>query len=249
MDAAPGRPRSPVAVVSGGSSGIGRAFVAQLVRDGYGVVALGRDADKLSRLAAAFPGVHTERCDVSDRAAVFALAGRITQEYGAIELLVSNAGGLRELAFATADLDSADLTSELRTNLEGAIFMTAAFLPALRKGNGGAIVFVTSGYALAPAQRAPLYSASKAGLRSFSKALRRQLQPLGITVTEVAPPVVDTPAVAHRHVGKLSPEAVVRQTLNAVRAGRPFVYPGRTRFLPLLLRLFPAFAESLVART
>lgn len=239
----------PVAVVSGGSSGIGRAFVAQLVDEGYRVVALGRDVGKLRRLVEEFPGVRTEVCDVSDRAAVFALAPKLTDEYGAVHVLVSNAGGLRELDFTTAALDTADLTSELRINLEGAIHLTAAFLPALRKAGKSAIVFVTSGYALAPAQRAPLYSASKAGLRSFSKALRRQLRPLGISVTEVAPPVVDTPAVAHRQVGKLPPEAVVRQTLAAARAGRPYVYPGQTRFLPLLLRLFPALAESIVARS
>lgn len=240
---------APVAVVSGGSSGIGRAFVAQLVGEGYRVIALGRDTEKLKRLAAELPGVQAETCDVSDRAAVFALARRIQQQDGAVQLLVSNAGGLRELDFATADLEAADLSSELRINLEGAITLTAAFLPALRELRGGAIVFVTSGYALAPAQRAPLYSASKAGLRSFSKALRRQLQPLGISVTEVAPPVVNTPAVAHREVGKLSPEVVVRQALAAARAGRPYVYPGQARFLPLLLRLFPALAESMVART
>jgi len=240
---------APVAVVSGGSSGIGRAFVAQLVGEGYRVIALGRDTEKLKRLAAELPGVQAEACDVSGRAAVFTLAHRIRQQYGAVQLLVSNAGGLRELDFVTADLEAADLSSELRVNLEGAIHMTAAFLPALRQAPNSAIIFVTSGYALAPAQRAPLYSASKAGLRSFSKALRRQLQPLGITVTEVAPPVVDTPAVAHRAVGKLSPEVVVRQALEAARAGRPYVYPGQTRFLPLLLRLFPTLAESMVART
>lgn len=223
--------------------------MAQLVRENYRVVALARDSGKLGRLGAEFPGVQTEVCDVSERAAVFALARRITDQYGAVQLLVSNAGGLRELDFATADLEAADLTSELRINLEGAIHLTAAFLPALRQAPNSAIVFVTSGYALAPSQRAPLYSASKAALRSFSKALRRQLQPLGITVTEVAPPVVDTPAVAHREVGKLAPEAVVRKTLSAVRAGRPYVYPGQTRFLPLLLRLFPNLAESLVAKS
>jgi uncharacterized oxidoreductase len=240
---------SPVAVVSGGSSGIGRAFVAQLVRENYRVVALGRDAAKLQRLAAELAGVQTEACDVSDRAAVFALARRIAQQHGAVQLLISNAGGLRELDFTRANLETADLSSELRINLEGAIHMTAAFLPALRAAPRAAIVFVTSGYALAPATRAPLYSASKAGLRSFSKALRRQLQPLGITVTEVAPPVVDTPAVAHREVGKLSPGTVVHQTLDAVRAGRSCVYPGQARFLPLLLRLFPSLAESLVAKS
>lgn len=239
----------PVAVVSGGSSGIGRAFVTQLQKDGFRVIAFGRDESKLQRLAAEVPGVVCETCDVADRTAVFALGKRVLEKYGVVDLLISNAGGAGEISFADADLGSADLTSQLRINLEGAIYLTAAFLPAVRKSRKGAIVFVTSGYALAPATRVPLYSAAKAGLRSFSKALRRQLEPLNITVTEVAPPVVDTPAVAHRQVSKIPAEPVVRQTLEAVRAGRPYVYPGQVRWLPLMLRIAPALAESIVAKT
>ena len=108
---------------------------------------------------------------------------------------------------------------------------------------------VTSGYALAPATRAPLYSAAKAGLRSFVKALRRQLAPCGILVTEVAPAVVDTPSVAHRTVSKMPADRVVLESLAAVAKGRPEVYPGSARWLPLLLRLAPRLTERFVART
>jgi uncharacterized oxidoreductase len=79
-------------------------------------------------------------------------------------------------------------------------------LPGLRRAGKASIVIVSSGYALAPATRAPICSAAKAALHSLSKSLRRQLAPLNISVTEVAPHLVDTPAVAHRPGAKMSPD-------------------------------------------
>src|SRR5208283_3521295 len=100
-------------------------------------------------------------------------------------------------------------------NLDGAIHLISGFLPGLKRAARASIVIVSSGYGLAPSTRAPIYSASKAALHSLSKSLRRQLAPLNISVTEVAPPVVDTPAVVHRDVAKMSAKVVAEQTLAA----------------------------------
>lgn len=237
------------AVVTGGSSGIGRAFVAELHRTGWQVVTCGRDASKLAALEKAYPGIRTHVCDVSDKASVMAFADAVLAAHPEVRLLVNNAGGLREIDFNRPDLLAQDLTQELRANLEGAIHMTASFLPALRAAAPANIIMMSSGYGLAPATRAPLYSASKAGLRSFTKALRRQLAGQGITITDVAPPAVDTPATAHYQADKLTPEHVVKVALNAAKAGRSEVYPGKARWLPLLLRLAPQVAERLVSKT
>ena len=110
-------------------------------------------------------------------------------------------------------------------------------------------VFTALGDAPTPATRAPLYSASKAALHSLSKSLRRQLAPLGISVTELLPPVVDTPSVAHRKVAKLDPDSVAREALRGAARKAEEVRPGAVRFLPLLLRLAPRLAEAIVART
>jgi uncharacterized oxidoreductase len=241
--------RWPVAVVSGGSSGIGKAFVAALRARGDTVVTCGRDPAKLRQLEAEYPGVECHAVDVSDAAAMRAFSGQVLAAHPEIDLLISNAGGLREIDFADAALQSLDLTEEIRSNLEGAIHLISGFLPGLRRAGRASIIIVTSGYALAPATRAPIYSASKAALHSLSKSLRRQLAPLNITVTEVAPPVVDTPAVAHRKVAKIPASEVVEQTLSAAARGATEVYPGQARFLPLLLRLAPSFAENLVAKS
>lgn len=239
----------PVAVVSGGSSGIGLAFVAALHRRGYAVATCGRDAAKLQRLGADYPGVEGHVADVSDPMAMRRFASSVLSAHPTIDLLVSNAGGLREINFAGGDLHDLDLTAEVRSNLDGAIYLVRDFLPGLRRGGKASIIIVSSGYALAPSTRAPIYSASKAALHSLSKSLRRQLAPLGISVTEIVPPVVDTPAVAHRQVPKMAAERVVELALAAASKGASEVYPGQARWLPLLLRIAPSFAEAMVART
>lgn len=237
------------AVVSGGSSGIGKAFVSQLHREGWQVFACGRDENKLRALEREFPGVIVEVCDVVDRMAVRAFAARVLGSVPGIDLLVSNAGGAHEVDFTCANLADVDLGADLNGNTLGAIHFIAEFLPALRARAGASILIVSSGYALAPATRAPLYSAAKAALHSLSKSLRRQLAPLGITVTELLPPVVDTPSVAHRQVKKLSAESVAARALEGTRRGAREVRPGAVRFLPLLLRLLPGVVEDIVART
>jgi uncharacterized oxidoreductase len=223
--------------------------VVSLHRSGWRVVTCGRDADKLCQLAQAIPGIHTYPCDVSDKTSVAAFVAWATSAFPDIKLLVNNAGGMRELDFTQAGLLSQDLTQEIRSNLDGVINMTAGFLPALCASRPSHIIMVSSGYGLVPSTRAPVYSASKAGLRSFTKALRRQMKGQGVAITDVAPPAVDTPAAAGYLGNKISPEQVVEMTLVAAWRGQEEVYPGETRWLPLMMRLAPRWIENLVAKT
>ncbi len=240
---------APVAIVSGGSSGIGRAFVAALIARGYLVVTCGRDPAKLRQLESDYPGVEAFAVDVSDAEAMRHFATEVLARHPVVDLLISNAGGLREIDFTSDALSSLDLTAEIRVNLEGAVHLISGFLPGLRRADRASIIIVSSGYALAPSARAPIYSASKAALHSLSKSLRRQLSPLNIGVTEVAPPVVDKPAVAHPKVAKIPASEVVEQTLAATAKGVKEVYPGPARWLPLMLRLAPSLIETIVAKT
>src|SRR5271165_6133960 len=102
----------PVAVVSGGSSGIGKAFVTALRARSYAVVTCGRDPRKLSQLEAEYPGVECHAVDVSDAAAMRAFSAEVLAAHPRIDLLISNAGGLREIDFTREDLQDLDLTAE-----------------------------------------------------------------------------------------------------------------------------------------
>ena len=108
---------------------------------------------------------------------------------------------------------------------------------------------ISSGYALLPATRAPTYSASKAGLHSFTMAMRRQLAGVGIRVVEVLPPLVDTPATSAARGPKMSADALVGRALSDIAKGRDESLPGMVGLLPIMMRLAPSFIARRVAET
>jgi uncharacterized oxidoreductase len=239
--------RDRVAVVTGGSYGIGRDFVAELSRRGYRTIVCARDSQKLAQLELEFPGVETIVCDMSDLDSVAHFADTILQKTPAIDLLVSNAGRASEYDLKADDLSGIDVAGEININLAGPLKLILALLPALKKRPGSGIIVVTSGYALVPYPRMPIYSATKAGLRSFTKSLRREMKPFGVHVLELAPPLVDTPAVQHKKGRKISSAEVVRQALRGLDDKREEVLPGQARLLPMLLRLAPRLTENMIA--
>lgn len=237
-----------VALVTGGTSGIGLAFVRRLSAAGAEVRFCARDAGKVERVAAETKSVgHV--CDVGSSPDVARLADGISEADGRLDLLVANVGGLIDLDFTQAPLDETALREQIDLNLTAPVLNVNRFLPLLRKSADPAIIMVGSGFGWSAAGRAPLYSAGKAGVRSFVKALRFQLAPLGFQVIEVVPPVVDTPATRDSTAKKVQPSAVAQAALDAVGKRRSTVFVGQTRALPWLLRLTPGVAERITGRS
>ncbi len=234
-------------LVTGGTSGIGLALAEAFLREGASVAVCGRSRTKVQAFRAGHPGALAVACDVTDPGARVRLMGNVADRFGRLDILVNNAGRLVERDFAGEPPNSEDIAAEFHLNLVAPVQLTAQALsrwPCL-----GALVFISSGYALVSPRRAPTYGAAKAGLHGFADGLRRQLEPRGIHVLEVLPPVVDTPATAHRAVRKISPEAVAEATLDALAGRRSLALVGATRLLPTLLRLAPETAKRLVSRT
>jgi uncharacterized oxidoreductase len=233
-------------LVTGGTSGIGLALARALVRAQARVAVCARSRAGLDAFAAEQPGAVALQADVTDRASQARLLAAVEDRLGGLDVLVSNAGVLVEHDFMHEDVDPAAVAAEIDVNLTAPIQVAAAALA--RFPRLGALVFVSSGYALVAPRRAPTYGAAKAGLHAFAKALRRQAGARGVHVLEVLPPVVDTPSTAHRDVRKVSPESVAEATLRALAAGRDEALVGEVRFLPGLLRLAPRWVEAIVAR-
>ncbi|MBA4761823.1 SDR family NAD(P)-dependent oxidoreductase [Sphingomonas sp.] len=244
-----GAAKRRVCLVTGGTSGIGRAFVDALHRRGDDVRFCARSPDAVAAVEAALPGSTGYVCDVTDDVALAAMTDLIAIDAGRLDLLVANAGRLVEMNFNAAPLDPALIEADIALNLVSPILTINRCLPLLLRGEHSAIVLTGSGFGWSPTARAPLYSGAKAGVRMFAKALGAQLAPAGVTVTELVPPPVDTPAVAHRNVAKLSPEHVVAATLRGVERGRRAVFPGHARFLPLGLRLVPQLIERMTLKS
>ena len=184
----------PVAVVTGGSSGIGRATAEHLVASGYRVLICARGAERLEETA---NDLGTDRvawhaCDVGDEGAAEETVAVAIERFGRLDGLVCAAGVIGSFK-PIAELTPADWTEVLDVNLMGPILFTKAAAPALREGGGGAVVIVSSVNALQAEPVMAPYGVAKAGLVNFAMYAALELAPAGIRVNCVAPGWVMTP--------------------------------------------------------
>lgn len=178
------------AVITGASSGIGRAIVEQFVAEGAKVFAFARNTAALDALAAAHPEqVVAISGDVTSEQDLKRLVDTVVQRAGAIDLLVPNAGIARVAGFQ--DSTPAAFSEQFAVNLFGAAETARLFVPHIRKG--GSIQFITTFLTQVGFPGLAIYSASKAALKSLSQTLAAELAPQGIRVNSIAPGPIATP--------------------------------------------------------
>lgn len=182
-DAGKGR-RTMQALVTGATSGIGRAIALALHKSGHEVVALGRQQAALEDLRA--EGLVTRAVDLADRAAIaHALTGLEP------EVLVNNAGMMPRLA-AFCDLTEIEIDQALAVNLGAVLSVTRAVAPGMRARGRGHIFFTGSTAGHAPFANLAVYCATKAAVGGFAQALRLDMAPHGVRVTEIVAGRVET---------------------------------------------------------
>lgn len=181
----------PLAVVSGGTRGIGLTLTTRLVKLGYRVVALYRgDADAAARLVAEHGDrVAAERVDVADPAAVTAWAERLLAAHGTPAVLVNNAGVNVDRPFL--EMTEEDWSTVLDTNLSGPFRLTKALAPAMLAAGSGNVVNVGATTGIRPRLNGVNYCASKAGLLQLTKCLALELAP-AVRVNCLIPGMTDT---------------------------------------------------------
>lgn len=177
-------------LVTGGGSGIGRALARRWHAQGNRVIVAGRRRGALEDTIGGRDNMEAMALDIDDPAAIRDFAQRLLAGHPDLNMLVNNAGIMRDEELARAR-DLADAEAMITTNLLGPIRLTDALVDHLVSRPDAAIVNITSGLAFVPLKRAPTYSATKAALRSYTIALRRQLAGR-VEVIEVAPPAVRT---------------------------------------------------------
>ncbi len=177
-------------LITGGGSGIGRGLAEAFHALGNQVVISGRTQKSLDEVTAANPGMKSLTLDVADAEAVKQFANRVIADFPKLNVLVNNAGIMRnENLLENSERQLADAEATVTTNLLGPIRLTAAVLPHLRKQAQAAVINVTSGLAYVPLAMTPTYSATKAAIHSYTESLRYQLKDTSIEVKELIPPV------------------------------------------------------------
>ncbi len=165
-----------VVLVTGGSAGIGRELVRQMAGKGARVIVTGRDKARLDEVAAAHPDIVTYRVDFSNRDAVDQFIAAVSAAHPDLSLVINNAGVQTEMDLVNAVARLQEVREEIAVNFDAVVSLTIGLLPVVAARGGGAIVNVTSGLAIAPKEASPVYCAAKAGIRSFTKAMRYQCE-------------------------------------------------------------------------
>jgi 3-oxoacyl-[acyl-carrier protein] reductase len=209
-----------VAIVTGGSCGIGAATARRLAADGAQVVLnyshTAAAADEVVRQMRNTGGeAISVQADVSDRAEVQKLVDRAVEEYGAIDILVNNAGVITPAALA--DITDDHLDRQFDVNVRGALYATQAAAPAFR--DGGRVVNVSSIATEAPPPGLAVYTATKAALEALTRTFAAELGPQRVTVNAVSPGTTDTEMYESLGSPEFEQQAVARTPLG--RLGRP----------------------------
>jgi 3-dehydrosphinganine reductase len=255
------------ALVTGGSSGIGRALALALVRQGAHVAILARGYERLAAVQreleqVARPGqrVTAAVADVADAEETQRAVASCAAALGGLDLLVNDAG--IALARRASDTSLADYRRVLEVDFLGAVHVSQAAMPHLLAAGSAALVNVSSLVALLPIAGYAAYAPAKAALTAWSEVMRQELAPRSIRVTVVFPPDTDTPQLAEENrekppetralaggAGLLSAEAVADSILRGVARGKATIVPGASaRVVATLARLFPRFVRRVIDR-
>jgi NAD(P)-dependent dehydrogenase (short-subunit alcohol dehydrogenase family) len=239
-----------VALVTGAGSGIGRATAVALAREGARVVAIDVDESRVESIAAQLASrcALARRVDVGDRAQMRALAQEVHERFGALGILVNNAGVAHAGGMLETPLEDWDWT--VGVNLWGVIHGCHFFVPRMvERGEGGHVVNVASAFGLFAAPHVSPYCTTKFAVVGLTESLRAELAPHRIGVSVICPGVIATDIIARgrfcdesmrgptaEHFARRGrgPDSVARAIVRAIRRDTPVVPVGAEAWLAYL---------------
>lgn len=210
-----------VALVTGGTSGIGEATAVRLAAEGARVAIVGRDSERGNALAERIGTEGGEavfvEADVTQENEVSAMVDAVMSRFGGIDVLVNNAGIINFGTVITADIDEWDAL--MATNVRSVFLVSRSALPHMIAGGGGSVVNLGSNLGLVGTRGAAAYATSKGAIVQLTKAMALDHVADGIRVNCVCPGTIDTPLVQRQRVGRT--EEQLRQSDARLRERHP----------------------------
>ncbi|MBA3863256.1 MAG: acetoacetyl-CoA reductase [Erythrobacter sp.] len=201
-----------VAIVTGGTRGIGAAICKRLQRQGHTVIANYAGNEEKARAFTAETGIPAYKWDVGDHEAAMAGCAQVAADHGPVDIVVNNAGITRDGTLHRMSFD--DWNDVMRINLGGCFNMAKATFPGMRERGWGRIVNIGSINGQAGQYGQVNYAAAKSGIHGFTKALAQEGAKFGVTVNAIAPGYIDTDMVA------AVPPAVLEKIVAKIPVGR-----------------------------
>lgn len=238
-------------LITGGSAGIGLALATELLEKNNTVIICGRDGKKLAAAKQSNPKLHTLICDVADEVSVASMIAEVTQKHSALNVVINNAGLMHIHDVANNTLALAHQKNEILTNVFGVIALCDGLIPHLKKQKNSAIINISSGLAYMPFLAAPVYTATKAAVHSYSQSIRQALKGTSIKVIEALPPMVDTnmsKGLEMEGMSKLSPEKLASIIIKNINKGKLEIRPGASAMMIPMYKLFPWMINAVMGK-
>ncbi len=249
--------KDKVVLITGASSGIGRATAIQFAKRGARIVLVARNKEKLIQIEQELKKFNIStlvcECDISNKSQVKKISERIFEKFESVDILVNNAGFA--IYGSVSDLTIEDIESQMATNYFGMVYCTKIFLPSMIKKNSGHIVNVASVAASFGLPGIASYCASKFAMLGFSEGLKHELKGTRVGVTVVSPIMVRTNFFDHPSFEKmpkysptsLSAETVAKAVLKASNSPRlEIIVPPIVRIAVWLKNTFPYIINPIV---
>lgn len=222
------RLENKVALITGATSGIGRATALLFAQEGARLILVGRTQEAGARVAAEVEAAkgeaHFLKADVSQAGEVQAMARAALERWGRVDILVNNAGGSREGRGSVTQVSEPNWSKVLQTNLKGVYLVSKEALPSMMEKGGGAIVNTASSYGLVAARNMAAYCAAKGGVIALTRQMAVDYAPYNIRVNCVCPGAILTPLLEDYMGSTEDPEQTRRflgERCPQGRIGRP----------------------------
>ncbi len=250
-------------LITGASSGIGLELARELAPRARALVLVARRAERLEglkdELSAKHPGLilRAEPCDLSDPDAVDALSGRLLEDFGAVDVLVNNAGAGLQGLYEESDWER--VYGLIRLNVVALALLTRRLVPAMVARQRGGVLNVNSGAGVAIMPGMAAYAGTKHFVTGFTETLHAELDGTGVVVSQALPGPVETGFDEAANIGppgaldrffRISAERCAHEVIRGFEQGLPMIFPGSAyRVVMMLQEVLPRTLQQRAARS